>query len=236
MANDKLFHKRKAAAAATKKSLARRNPNRNPRKRALIVCEDSVSAPAYFKKLIGYLQLNTIDVQICGESESAPISVVRFGEAYLQQDKDFEYIFFVFDRDMHDSYGAALEKIHGLQKRKEYRSRSVRIQAITSVPCFELWLFLHYKNSSKPWSSTQRHSPASCLIAELRKLGPPFKDYRKDRGCAYFDAIKDKLHVAIKHAEALLENSNYEEDTHYINPSTRVHQLVKTLQEIAASY
>lgn len=233
MANDQLFYKRKAAKPATKKSLARHHSSREPRQRALIICEDAVSAPAYFRKLINYLQLNTVDVQVFGESGSAPISVVNFGEKYLEADWDFDHAFFVFDKDRHESYDRALVKITGLQRKKRYGT--INIHAITSVPCFELWLLLHHRYSAKPYHATERLSPADNLIKDIKKL-VPFQDYRKDKQCAYFERIKDQIDVAIKHAERLLKNHHAETKPHHVNPSTRMHELVQTLQKIAKSY
>lgn len=92
MTNDKIFQKRKAIQ---RKSLERQTATRPKRKRALIVCEDSDSAPSYFRKLVEYFGLNTVDIKICGkECDSAPLSVVQYGKIYLEeQDMDFDYLF-----------------------------------------------------------------------------------------------------------------------------------------------
>ena len=122
MANEKRC---KDHRKASKSSLARRKPSRSERKRALIICEDAVSAPNYFRKLINHFGLNTVDVKVCGEEcGSAPASVVKYGVERLNNDKDFDYVFFVFDRDAHTTYDKALDRINGLKNQKNTRVKS----------------------------------------------------------------------------------------------------------------
>ena len=124
MANDKLFQKRKAA---TRKSLQRRAAARSERKRALIVCEDEISVPSYLRKLIRHLGLNTVDIQIYGkECGSAPRSVIDYGQECLEVDADFDFVYFVFDKDAHTTYTDALGKVTGLRKNKKYKASRVR--------------------------------------------------------------------------------------------------------------
>lgn len=219
--------------AATKKSLERKQSNREPRKRALIVCEDSVSAPFYLRKLIEHLGLNTVDILICGEEcGSAPSSVVQFGEKYLKNDAEFDYVFFVFDRDNHPTYDKALSMISRLKK----QYKKIEIYAITSTPCFELWLLLHKSDSAQPYNSKGSKSPADCLIEKLKTFSP-FENYSKNSGCDYFDKIKDHIQTAIKNAKLLIKNGkDTQQNDHHINPSTYMHELVIALKEIAAGY
>ncbi len=61
MANDRLYHKRKARTAA---SLKRKRAKRSPYDMVLIVCEGEKTEPNYFRALIDDLQLNTANIVI----------------------------------------------------------------------------------------------------------------------------------------------------------------------------
>ncbi len=230
MANDKLFQKRKAVSRG---ALKRKKATRAVKKRALIVCEDSDSTPAYLTKLVSYFGLSTVDIKICGkECGSAPSSVVQYGEDYLtEKDDDFDYVFFVFDRDAHESYGEAIAKAKGLNKTRAYRKK-IDIRAITSVPCFELWFKLHFDNSTKPYSVKGKKSAAASLIDDLKKI-PAFNEYTKDNGCSYFDDIKELTDTAINNGEGLMvlgqKNGTGRHDT---NPGTLVHEMVAILKDM----
>jgi RloB-like protein len=72
--------------------------------------------------------------------------VVDFAEAKFRETKEFEG-FAVFDRDDHGTYHDALTRAKALDKKlKNSERKSVRFLAIPSVPCFEIWLLLHFVN------------------------------------------------------------------------------------------
>tara|TARA_R110002095_G_scaffold211865_1_gene200474 strand:- start:708 stop:1397 length:690 start_codon:yes stop_codon:yes gene_type:complete len=225
---DKLFQKRKAAR---KQDLARKKASRAERKRVLIVCEGEKTEPFYFRKLVSFYGLSTIDIQICGEEcGSDPLSVVKYGEQYLGEDSDFEYVFFVFDRDSHTTYNDALNKINQLKKKNKYKA--IDLHAITSVPCFEIWFLTHFNSNTKPYVESKGKSSANCVIDDLRKY-PEFKGYSKGK-CDYFDSIKDKIDTAIENSKILLNSGQKTGgDLHHINPTTFVHELVIVLKEIS---
>ena len=209
--------------------------DRDVKKTALIICEDSKSSPAYFRKLRNYFGLNDVDVKIRGkECDSTPISVFKYGEKQLtKKDSDFDYYLFVFDRDTHETYDEAIRKIQGLSERSEYIN--IKFKAITSVPCFELWLKLHCNASSKSYHKTGNKSPADKLIQDLKKEDD-FKDYNK-ADCSYFDKIIDKMNTAITNSKQLIANDKDSDSSqHHIDPSTLIHELVEILQEIEKSY
>jgi hypothetical protein len=57
----------------------------------------------------------------------------------------FEKVFAIFDRDAHQSYFDALKLAGSLDgKLRNDLKQPVEFKAIASVPCFELWLLLHY--------------------------------------------------------------------------------------------
>lgn len=215
-------------------TLRRRSKNKKVGKTALIICEDSISSPAYFKRLIEYLDLTTAEVKVLGKDcGSAPISVFKEGEKQLDdKDNDFNYYLFVFDRDTHPTYDDAIRKIEGLQNRRKYKNKTT-IKAITSVPCFELWLMLHLKYFSTPCGKAEQS--AKKFVKDLKKE-IIFTDYGKS-DCTYFDKIIDKMDFAITNAKKrIAEGENSHPSQHHIDPSTLIYELVEILIEIKASY
>ncbi|MEO5327849.1 MAG: RloB family protein [Magnetococcus sp. THC-1_WYH] len=230
MANDQLENKRKQAS---KESLARRKANLTEQARVLIVCEGEKTEPLYLKSLINHLGLTTAMVIICANGQSAPISVVNFGINEFNRSPDFEHVFFVFDRDDHKSYQVALQKIEGFRAKKITKGKNV--QAITSVPCFEIWFLLHFHNSTKSWVSNSTKSACTQLISTLKKEAG-FVDYEKGTK-GYFNVLKDHLEAARKNAAILLkQNLANGEERHTGNPSTLMHELISCLEAVAADY
>ena len=63
----------------SEEALARKPGKVPPRLLHLIVCEDAVATPRYFKALRSKLKLSTAEVEVCGEEcGSAPINVVDY--------------------------------------------------------------------------------------------------------------------------------------------------------------
>jgi hypothetical protein len=59
----------------------------------------------------------------------------------------FERVYAVFDRDDHQSYFDALSLAQSLDnKYRNELKETVRFFAVASVPCFELWLLLHFQD------------------------------------------------------------------------------------------
>ena len=225
--SDQLFNKRKAIQ---KQELVRRQATLSVRKRVLIVCEGEKTEPHYFNTLVDSLNLTTAEVEVCGNCGSAPLSVVNFGKQILDEDSDFDQIFFVFDRDAHTDYDSALNSIEGLQQnRKNKRNEYL---AITSYPCFEVWFLMHFERFARPISAGGRRSPCENLIRILRTK-PGFNGYRKGQQ-SHFQLLQSRLQTAKIYADQVLTQSILAGDPeHHGNPTTYVHKLVGALEDLA---
>ncbi|MDE2759396.1 MAG: RloB family protein [Paracoccaceae bacterium] len=203
----------------------------NEQKRVLIVTEGSKTEPNYFKCLREELRLIN-RVIIDGEGDPAPISVVEYAEALLRKDSDFDHVFLVFDHDRHDSYARALTKVEQINNNAP---QNQTVKAITSIPCFEIWYLFHVKDSGKPYPiGSGSGSPADELISDLKASHPCFADYKKGECEKFYNEIKDMREDAFKRAEKyLIEGQKVLSRCHYENPSTRVHLVISTLQEMA---
>ena len=212
-------------AERQKKQLERKLGQRASYDRILIVSEGTKTEPNYFKDIRAAYRLQTanIEVQPSGFG-TGPIQVVRYarslfesGDRYKQiQPYAFEQIYAVFDRDDHQTYFEALKLAEELDgKLRNDSKQTVRFKAIASVPCFELWLLLHYEDIQ---ASLHRDTVLQRLKAHL-------PGYEKGTVGA-FGLTRERLAIATLRAQALSEKySAYSTP----EPFTAVHELVKLL-------
>ena len=167
--------------------------------------------------------LSAVDVRgkECG---SAPSSVFKYAMQEYEQEKSsdpYDRVYCVFDRDRHESFSPTVNKISALKTSGE------PFFAITSTPCFEIWLLLHFDYVSHPFPAKKR-SPCDQAISELRKEAV-LDGYKKGIGGVYAKLSEGKMQDAIKHAKRLLKDNK---KTGSDNPETNVHELVEYLASL----
>lgn len=197
-----------------KKSRDLRRPRSRKKKRylkVLIVCEGKKTEPNYFRGLKDYLKLSSAKVKIVGAG-CKPREIVEQAEHRRKQEQGkgdpFDRVFCVFDKDEPPNYKKAVDAA------SEYH-----LDVIYSVPCFEYWLLLHYERTTKP-------GVADDVISHLMKHHLRTYD-KSDKGI--FKHFRGKLEDAKKNAAWALERA---ESADADNPSTKVHILVRYLQNI----
>jgi len=219
MGTDDLFHKRKTRKA---ESHRREKAKRAPYERVLIVCEGIKTEPNYFRGLCRELGLHPANVVIEDKKSGLdPIRLVAFALQTFRKNKDFENVFCVFDKDKHASYSAALDRI------KSTRLKGANLHAITSVPCFEVWILLHFTYTTHAFRAAGQDSDCELVIDKLDKKGrlPGYEKGSKN----IFNVLRDKLETAIINTERL-EKFHLRSGTD--NPSTKVHHLVLHLKSL----
>lgn len=200
-------------------SYTRREPIREPYDHVLIVCEGGKSEPNYFKRFRVVYRLSSANVEIVSASGTDPISVVSHGEAELASN-EYDKVFCVFDRDGHTNYDAAVRRIAESDAGMAYR-----LIAVTSWPCFEIWILLHFEYSSAPFSAVGSASACDAVIAKVRNYFPAYAKGSDD----VFDQLESKLHDAIENATRL---QNYNTNSVSSNPATKIHELVNYLIQL----
>ena len=83
-----------------------------------------------------------------------------------QDEPLYDAIYCVIDRDKHLNFRNAVTK-----------GRTHKLQVIRSVPCFEIWLRLHFDYSSKPYENCDK------VIKDLKKN---IRSYKKKFGCLFY--------------------------------------------------
>ncbi len=200
--------------------LKRKKPIREMYDKVLILCEGETEC-LYFEGLLKHYKLSSINIKI-DVSGSAPISNLKqakeLSKSAKKMDDPFDRIYCVFDRDSHKSFDDTLSQI-------SEQPPELKIYASTSDPCFEYWVLLHFKYTTKPYIASGKKSACVLVINDLRKCMP---DYSK-KSTNLFSKLWDKLEKAKKNANKI-QIKNSEEV--FNNPSTNLHILVEYLQNI----
>lgn len=205
--------------------LARKKAQRASYERVLIVCEGSKTEPHYFNEIRAHFHLHTANVQVQhGGFGTQPMQVVEFAEQLFMhgnaakniQKRAFERVYVVFDRDAHATYHAALGKAVALdgKLRNDLRER-VTFRAIASVPCFELWLLLHFEQVFAPLHRAD-------AFQRLRQHLPGYDKGRQ----GYFQQTQTHIQTATQRAQHLAGLTTAHSG---VEPYTDVHELVSLL-------
>jgi RloB-like protein len=200
--------------------LRRRAPTRPPYPRVLIVCEGSKTEVNYFEEVRQEARLPTVHVLVIHSFlGTTPQQIVQAAEEEFCKSKGFEKVYAVFDRDDHLTYANAIAMAEARDgKLKNDEKEHVSFEAIVSVPCFELWLLLHYVNIMAP---IHRHH----ALARLQQHLP---GYQKGKNGTYVTTVAN-LAVATQRATALKQQFCRLPGT---DAYTDVHKLVDVLRKL----
>ncbi|WP_308861449.1 RloB family protein [Neisseria mucosa] len=210
MGSEDLFKKRKAKKL---EECQRKKAYRQPYERILIVCEGEKTEPFYFKSLCNKLSLHTANIEITGDCGSSPKSIFEkaqeiFKEAEKAQNP-FDKVYCVFDKDCHHGYNDVINQINSKKPKDTFF-------AITSVPCFEYWLLLHFERTTSPFNT------AAEVISRLKQFIPNYE--KGDNNI--FENVQQLIRVALYNAKYANEEAR---KNHTDNPSTFVLILVDKL-------
>lgn len=175
--------------------------------RVLIVTEGSKTEPLYLEEIRRAYRLNSANVEVQPSQQgTAPIQVVDYAQQLFEdgdlhkgiRPKSFDQVYAVFDRDDHESYFDALNLVKSLEDRLRNDDRQpVSFKAIASIPCFELWLLLHYESIQAPIHRNE----------VMERLKQHIPGYDKGAGGA-FSTTQDRLPEAMQRAQTLAGRSN----------------------------
>src|SRR5882724_5542356 len=127
-------------------SYARKGPQREQYSTVLIVCEGGKTEPRYLGQLCARYRLSNANIRITPADGTDPVSIVSYAIAEMN---GFDRAYCVFDRNGHDNYADALRQISTSKE-----GREGRLFSITSWPCFEVWVLLHFLYSDAPFQKT----------------------------------------------------------------------------------
>jgi len=203
----------------------------NVNAKILIICEGLTEAN-YFRQTLSIINFPGLKIESISAEGSAPISIVRHAEnkqsseiSKYGEHARYDNIFCIYDNDEHQSLTIADEFIQ-----KYNRTNQVFLTKVFSNPCFEFWLLLHFKASTRPFHKTGAHTASKNCISEL-KLHLPGYDKNTNLD-TYITLLSSKLDNALKNARQIYKNVI---STNSYNPSTQIHLLFDYLYKIKAS-
>lgn len=222
MGHDDLFHKRKARTGA---ELQRQKGDRARSTRYLIVCEGTKTEPHYFRELLDDLTIRGQLVRIAPNDGVSPDRVVAHALALYDDDAGsgdaYDAVYCVFDRDRHTTFDAAVQRTEALS------AAGKPLVAITSTPCFEIWLLLHFGYTDQPFHPAGKKSVGDQVVAVL-KAQKGFGKYGKGQKGIYAQ-LKGGLADALDNADQLRRHCAA---TGSVNPATDVDKLVLALRKL----
>lgn len=222
MGSDDLFRKRKARTGA---ELQRQKGDRARNTRYLIVCEGTKTEPHYFRELLDDLTIRGQLVRIAPNAGVSPDRVVAHALALYDGDAAsgdaYDTVYCVFDRDRHTTFDAAV------QRTKALSAAGKPLVAITSTPCFEIWLLLHFGYTAQPFHPAGKKSVGDQVVAAL-KAKKGFGKYGKGQKGVYAQ-LKGGLADALDNADQLRRHCAA---TGSVNPATDVDKLVLALRKL----
>jgi RloB-like protein len=198
----------------------RRGPVREPYDVVLIVCEGRKTEPNYFNGLKLAHGLSNMNLKVHQPSGHDPMSLANFAIQELDRDKECDRGYCVFDRDGHAGFEDAVRTIQTSR-----HGREGRLFAITSVPCFEIWVLLHYRYSSAAYVTGGGRSACERVIHDIREY---YAAYTK-ASRSIFDDLAPYTDQALRHAARLEQHNN---TSGGCNPSTKMHHLVDYLAKL----
>jgi len=200
--------------------LARKQGQRPPHDRILIICEGQKTERLYLDAIRQQYSIPSSRVKVLpSDLGTEPSQVVHFAKNKFLETRAYEWVFAVFDRDDHRTYHDALNHAAALDRQqKNDGGNKIRFVAVPSVPCFELWLLLHFED-------VQAFSHRTEMVKRLKQHIP---NYRKGSP-GIFALTEPNLDVAIERARHLRRRFNPREAT---NPFTGMDELVVRLRDM----
>jgi len=197
----------------------RKGAIREPYDVVLIVCEGEKTEPGYFEGLKKAHRLNSANIEVVSGEGSDPVSIVK--HALRERQKGgYDRVFCVFDRNGHMNYQQALDLVGNSSPGKKGK-----VVAINSVPCFEIWVLLHFDYSTAPFATSGGRSACDNVVRAIRGHMP---GYQKALANLY-EQLQPRVDNAITNGNRLAQ---YNLDTRSENPATRVHELVSYLRDL----
>lgn len=195
----------------------------------LIVCEGKETEPNYLEELKHHFSLNQAAVVVDPTSGSAPNSVVKHAKDEIKKackaGNPYAKVYCVIDKDQHPTYASALQDIKNFNESARKQCDTV-LCAITSVPCFEYWILMHYVQTTKSFG-TGGSSPCGQLISTALKIHIP--GYEKANRALAKTLIAQKLATARVNSAATYKAAK---SAGTDDPSTKMHLLVDELEHL----
>lgn len=189
------------------KSFARNAPIYKTQPRVLVICEDTKSCKDYLQEAAVHFRFDPKNIIHCGKND--PLNIVNHA---VEKMHAFDSIYCAIDRDTHETFDEAVR----------LAEQHSKITIMASYPCYEFWLFLHFRHSRKPQIRRGNLSAGDCMVKDLCNIAE-MAGYSKSGSKGLFQKLLPRLEDAKKRARLVLHTALQEDEP---NPSTRLHDLI----------
>lgn len=192
-----------------------------------IFCEGEQTEPNYLSGLVNeinikyskYTSVDRIIVKGVGRNTRSLLNYAR--DKIREAFPEVQIVWIVYDKDDFPD-----DNFDNTQYSIENRKDAIKYHAAWSNECIELWFVLHFQDLN---SNIGRDAYIKILDKYFIGLGYN-KGYEKNMPNIY-DVLKSNTSVAIRRAENLYSKYNDDEPPSKRCPATRIHELVKELQQ-----
>lgn len=179
---------------------------RTPNRTILIVTHGELTEIEYFSGLKRELRLPGVTIKAADHSD--PKAVYDYAK---RKKADYDEIWCILDVD---EFSSQIKDVLS-------KTANSKIQCAVSNPCFELWLFLHFKYSTGSLSPQE-------TVEKLKHVLPSY-----DKTRLRFSDFSTNLDTAIQYAKKL---ERHHQENHInvpcdSNPYTSVYVLIETMQK-----
>lgn len=193
-------------------SFGRREAKFAQQKKVLVICEDTKSGKTYLEDAKVHYRASAV-IEVVNVGHTDPRGIVK--QALARQSK-YDVIYYVMDRDTHPTFDEAVGLVQ----------QSSKVKLIVSYPCFEYWIFLHFKYSRRGYNRSGGFSPGQNMIRAL-KACEGMDGYDKGTVEGLFDLLLPRLPFAKGNAARAEQEAK---EVGQPNPSTRLHFLLEQFE------
>ncbi len=198
-------------------SFKRGNAKFKQQPRVLVICEDTKSSKTYLEEASRQFR-SYAQVEFAHSGNTDPQGIVNSG---VKRSKTFDHVYCVIDRDSHHepNFKAALALGD---------ANKAKVTVLTSYPCFEFWLLLHFEYTRAPFMSAGGRSGAERVLKSLKDK-PDMSRYAKGSIEGLFEKLLPRLTDACENAARTLVEGEADGN---MNPSTSMHLLIARLEDL----
>lgn len=198
-------------------SFTRSKSTYKPQPRVLVLCEDTKSCKNYLEDAARHFRAYAeIEIAHCGKTD--PLGIVSAAARRMQK---FDHVYCAIDRDQHNGFDEAVALA---------RQHKEKLTLITSYPCYEFWILLHFEYSRRPYVASGGSSPGECMVQDICKL-KGLEKYSKGGGAPLFEMLLPRLSDARRNAMRVMNSAMAEGE---LNPSTKLHDLIEVFERLGA--
>lgn len=205
--------------------------NRRPRNKFYIYCEGEKTEPNYIRSYIDSLRDGALRdvVKVQPTTKNTPMQLVDVAVSHKRNGSSLpgDVFWVVYDRESVAKYS---DELHD---RAFDKASANKVNIALSNVCFELWLLLHFLDSSAPYSSYEDLIRRSQFRSEFKRACG--KDYEKNDfdvfGIVSHGIKSARVNAAKLNSASRSVAGGRRTRPHHLNPYTDMHLLLDAIDK-----